>query len=88
MAVPLRAASNSSRRAISTPIGSRNLTVLSLAGRSQHGWRGGGDPLGLAGKLEGCKRRWDPLFGDAIDDLADLKEGIIRRRRSRAPRRR
>ena len=56
--------------------GSRDLVVLSLAGRSKHGRRGGGDPLGLAGQLERRERGRHPILGDALDDLADLEEGI------------
>ena len=56
--------------------GSRDLAVLSLAGRSQHRRRGGGDPLGLARQLEGRERRRHPILGDAVDDIADLEEGI------------
>ena len=75
-AVPFRAASSSSRRAISTADGSRDLVVLGLAGRSKHRRRSGGDPLGLAGKLERCKGRRHPAFRDALDDVSDLEEGI------------
>ena len=55
---------------------SRDLAVLSLAGRCQHRRRGSGDPLGLARQLEGRERRRHPILGDAVDDVADLEEGI------------
>ena len=58
------------------PHGSRDIGVLSLAGRGKHGRRGGGDPFGLAGKLEGCKRGWHPPFRDTLDDVPDLKESV------------
>ena len=56
--------------------GSRDLAVLSLAGRRQHRRRGGGDPLGLARQLQGRERRRHPILGDAVDDIADLEEGV------------
>ena len=59
--------------------GSRDLAVLSLACRCQHRRRGSGDPLGLARQLEGRERRRHPILGDAVDDVADLEEGIERR---------
>ena len=56
--------------------GGRDLAVLGLAGRSQHRRRGGGDPLGLARQLQRRERRRHPILGDALDDVADLEEGI------------
>ena len=50
--------------------------MLNGTGRSKYRRRSSGDPLGLAGELERCKRGWDPALRDPLDDFAHLEEGI------------